>query len=61
MQTDKKLRAMISPEERMGVDHMLSVMAEGGEVEVTNDLQVAKVYVKPTGKKKKGKKRYIRG
>ena len=49
MQTDKNLRAMISPEERMGVDHMLSVMATVAEVEVSNDLQVVKVYVSILG------------
>tara|TARA_B100000003_G_scaffold130979_1_gene117494 strand:- start:1195 stop:1779 length:585 start_codon:yes stop_codon:yes gene_type:complete len=60
MQTDKNLRAMISPEERMGVDHMLSVMATVAEVEVSNDLQVVKVYVSILGDER-GKKNAIKG
>jgi len=69
MQSDKNLRAMISPEERLGVDHMLSVMATVAEVEVSNDLQVVKVYVSILGDErgkanaKKGLKRmetYVR-
>ena len=60
MQTDKNLRAMISPEERMGVDHMLSVMATVAEVEVSNDLQVVKVYVSILGDER-GKKNVIKG
>ena len=60
MQTDKNLRAMISPEERMGVDNILSVMATVAEVEVSNDLQVVKVYVSILGDER-GKKNAIKG
>jgi ribosome-binding factor A len=60
MQTDKNLRAMVSPEERMGVDHLLSVMATVADVEVSNDLQVVKVYVSILGDER-GKKNAIAG
>ena len=60
MQSDKNLRAMISPEERMGVDHMLSVMATVADVEVSNDLQVVKVYVSILGDER-GKNNAIKG
>ena len=60
MQTDKNLRAMVSPEERMGVDHLLSVMATVADVEVSNDLQVVKVYVSILGDER-GKKNAING
>ena len=60
MQQDKTLRGMISPEERMGVDHILSVMATVAEVEVSNDLQVVKVYVSILGDER-GKKNAIKG
>ena len=33
---------MVSPEERMGVDNVMSVMATVSDVEVSNDLQVGK-------------------
>jgi len=60
MQQDKNLRGMISPEERMGVDNILSVMATVAEVEVSNDLQVVKVYVSILGDDR-GKKNAIKG
>lgn len=60
MQGDKNLRAMISPEERMGVDSMLSVMATVADVEVSNDLQVVKVYVSVLGDER-GKANAIKG
>mmetsp|Transcript_67855 Transcript_67855/g.214666 ORF Transcript_67855/g.214666 Transcript_67855/m.214666 type:complete len:261 (+) Transcript_67855:39-821(+) len=42
---DKKLRAAISPEEALGVDSAVSAIASVTEVRLSNDLQVAKVYV----------------
>ena len=36
---------MISPEERMGVDNVVSVMVTVSDVEVSGDLQVVKVFV----------------
>eukprot|EP00899_Mesostigma_viride_P004915 jgi/Mesvir1/14424/Mv09806-RA.1 len=43
--TDKVLRSAVSPEEAMGVDRSISSMASVTDVEVSNDLQVAKVYI----------------
>ena len=43
--SDKVVQSAICPERRRGIDDALSAMASVVEVEVTNDLQVAKVYV----------------
>jgi|TARA_B100001142_G_scaffold249146_1_gene249097 ribosome-binding factor A len=51
---------MISPEERMGVDNVISVMATVADVEVSNDLQVVKVFVSILGDER-GKKNAING
>ena len=44
----QNIRSMISPEERMGVDNVISVMVTVSDVEVSNDLQVVKVFVSIT-------------
>ena len=51
---------MISPEERMGVDNVISVMVTVSDVEVSNDLQVVKVFVSILGDER-GKQNAIRG
>ena len=56
----QNLRNMVSPEERMGVDNVLSVMATVADVEVSNDLQVVKVFVSILGDER-GKKNAING
>ncbi|KAL4447692.1 hypothetical protein ABPG75_004911 [Micractinium tetrahymenae] len=43
--TDKVLQAAVCPERRRGFDGALSALASVTEVHVTNDLQVAKVYL----------------
>ena len=43
--SDKVVQSAICPERRRGIDDALSAMASVVEVEITNDLQVAKVYV----------------
>mmetsp|Transcript_15791 Transcript_15791/g.38436 ORF Transcript_15791/g.38436 Transcript_15791/m.38436 type:complete len:318 (+) Transcript_15791:218-1171(+) len=60
LQEDKNLRKMLSPEERMGVDNVLSVMCTVSDVEVSNDLQVVKVFVSILGDER-GKKNAIAG
>lgn len=42
---DKKLRRAVSPEESLGVDAQLSALASVTGVHLSNDLQVAKVYI----------------
>jgi ribosome-binding factor A len=51
---------MISPEERMGVDNVISVMVTVSDVEVSNDLQVVKVFVSILGDER-GKQNAITG
>ena len=51
---------MISPEERMGVDNVISVMVTVSDVEVSNDLQVVKVFVSILGDER-GKQNAING
>jgi ribosome-binding factor A len=51
---------MISPEERMGVDNVVSVMVTVADVEISNDLQVVKVFVSILGDER-GKKNAING
>jgi ribosome-binding factor A len=51
---------MISPEERMGVDNVISVMVTVADVEVSNDLQVVKVFVSILGDER-GKKNALNG
>ena len=51
----QNIRSMISPEERMGVDNVISVMVTVSDVEVSNDLQVVKVFVSILGDER-GKK-----
>mmetsp|Transcript_34211 Transcript_34211/g.54823 ORF Transcript_34211/g.54823 Transcript_34211/m.54823 type:complete len:303 (+) Transcript_34211:99-1007(+) len=60
LQTDKNIRSMISPEERMGVDNVVSVMVTVADVEISNDLQVVKVFVSILGDER-GKKNAING
>lgn len=43
--TDKVLQAAVCPERRRGFDGALSALASVTEVAISNDLQVAKVYV----------------
>ena len=43
--SDKVVQQAVCPERRRGIDDSLSAMASVVEVEITNDLQVAKVYV----------------
>ena len=43
--SDKVVQAAICPERRRGIDDGLSALASVTEVEVSNDLQVAKVYL----------------
>jgi len=43
--SDKVVQSAICPERRRGIDDALSAMASVVDVEITNDLQVAKVYV----------------
>lgn len=43
--SDKVVQQAVCPERRRGIDDALSAMASVVEVEITNDLQVAKVYV----------------
>lgn len=43
--TDKTLQAAVCPERRRGFDGALSALASVTEVQISNDLQVAKVYV----------------
>ena len=43
--SDKVVQQAVCPERRRGIDDALSAMASVVEVEVTTDLQVAKVYV----------------
>ena len=56
----QNIRSMISPEERMGVDNVISVMVTVSDVEVSNDLQVVKVFVSILGDER-GKQNAIRG
>ena len=56
----QNIRSMISPEERMGVDNVISVMVTVADVEVSNDLQVVKVFVSILGDDR-GKKNAING
>ena len=51
---------MISPEERMGVDNVVSVMVTVSDVEVSGDLQVVKVFVSILGDER-GKQNAIKG
>jgi ribosome-binding factor A len=43
--SDKALQAAVCPERRRGYDGALSALASVTEVQVSNDLQVAKVYL----------------
>ena len=56
----QNIRSMISPEERMGVDNVISVMVTVSDVEVSNDLQVVKVFVSILGDER-GKQNAIKG
>eukprot|EP00898_Chlorokybus_atmophyticus_P003182 jgi/Chlat1/3865/Chrsp26S04157 len=47
--TDKVLREAVCPAEAMGVDKELTAMATVTEVDLSNDLQVAKVYISVFG------------
>ena len=56
----QKLRDMVYPEERMGVDNVMSCMVTVADVEVSGDLQVVKVFVSILGDER-GKKNAING
>lgn len=43
--TDKVLQKAVCPEKRIGIDSALSAIASVTEVEVSNDLTIAKVYL----------------
>jgi ribosome-binding factor A len=51
---------MVYPEERMGVDNVMSCMVTVADVEVSGDLQVVKVFVSILGDER-GKKNAING
>ena len=51
---------MVYPEERMGVDNVMSCMVTVADVEVSGDLQVVKVFVSIIGDER-GKKNAING
>ena len=57
---EQNIRSMISPEERMGVDNVVSVMVTVSDVEVSGDLQVVKVFVSILGDER-GKQNAIKG
>lgn len=45
LQTDRVLQGAVSPEVKLGLDSAVSALASVTDVELSNDLQVAKVYI----------------